>query len=686
MPPFRGISGRHGGFGYNNSPNGPFRGQSGRGEALPIFQLDFTGGLSALDDSLTINGTTVAPSALFDGVNATTSSWADSSANGYSLTTGGGGADPEVGFGTPMPNTVDEAAYLTANQKPYIGSTSSPFDIGTGDFVIELVYWASSAAQNIVYKRDATSGTQLIGGTPRILGYNATVKVFDVSGTANALTAGWNHLLVFADRSGSVYFYVNGAAAGSGSIAGGDGLSLVNATEVVRLGSSLTTAVQGGDFQFARVALWEQSSWLNGTTDLATVAAERFAKLTGTWANRGSVAPSTATRSSSAYLSKYTGSATELYLVGDKWIRVSPYSDGSETRQAVLVEDSAQNLALYSDDLLKAGSGGAWSYINTGTSATSSSIVSPDPAKFALEAIRDSGTGSGYFTQSQTFAAATQYAFSAYVKSGNLDWVELKANDGGGPYRAWFNLSTGSVGTESGNDSAYIKEIGGGWFRCSLIFTSQATPTGEVIQVFPADSDNTDNSTGDGSTVNLYLFGAQLETGAYPTSYVPTTSAAVTRGGDDCEYTLPIEVDPPLSIYWSTAHPTADFDLRANTQFFTLSDGGGAADRLYPFAGGGVGDKIIIGQSSTESGGSNVTLTTTPALSANTWTDLALTRQVDELLAFVDGVNDLTNTASYTPPNDLDRLQIGARYDAAGTTIYQHPIGPIKIYNKKVTP
>ena len=102
-----------------------------------------------------------------------------------------------------------------------------------------------------------------------------------------------------------------------------------------------------------------------------------------------------------------------------------------------------------------------------------------------------------------------------------------------------FDLQTGVVSSTASlntpdTPSNAIQNAGNGWFRCSVTI---GNPSGLRVDLQVSLSNvSTANTggifyTGDG-TSGIDLYGAQLEAGAFATSYIPTTTTALTRNAD----------------------------------------------------------------------------------------------------------------------------------------------------------
>jgi len=99
----------------------------------------------------------------------------------------------------------------------------------------------------------------------------------------------------------------------------------------------------------------------------------------------------------------------------------------------------------------------------------------------------------------------SDYFFIA-LKQGNKRWSALQ-HTGLANSVAWFDLELGVTGQKQANvESHSIQEIGGGWFLCMVCFSS--VPSGGNFSVYAANSNGGIQTSGDGSTPSLYMFGA----------------------------------------------------------------------------------------------------------------------------------------------------------------------------------
>lgn len=168
-------------------------------------------------------------------------------------------------------------------------------------------------------------------------------------------------------------------------------------------------------------------------------------------------------------------------------------------------------------------------------SSVQASINSPQGVNNAVIVTGANGSNGswGIFQLISTIIpSGSQIAVSVFAKAGTHDKIYLsQANiSATGLLAAFFDLSNGTTPTIG----AKIEDYGNGWYRCYLPII---TLTADTISLYNIGHYITPSTTSTIWTTNyngksVYFYGIQVEAGAYATSYIPTTTASVTRNAD----------------------------------------------------------------------------------------------------------------------------------------------------------
>ena len=214
----------------------------------------------------------------------------------------------------------------------------------------------------------------------------------------------------------------------------------------------------------------------------------------------------------------FARTTTATYVDRYGVLQTAPIDEPRFEKEGLLIEGTSTNLLPYSDDF------SSWNLANI--TVASDSTLSPDGVTYADKMTDTSSTAEAYMHQVITVPDdSATYTLSVFVKAFDLSEIVLWTNiyPGGTSTSTVFNFAS-----ETATNNGKVQKLDNGWYRLSISVTNNSS--GNTSLQFRVQAENWGDSGVD--TGSHYVWGAQLEELPFVSSYIPTTSSAVTRGQD----------------------------------------------------------------------------------------------------------------------------------------------------------
>jgi hypothetical protein len=351
--------------------------------------------------------------------------------------------------------------------------------------------------------------------------------------------------------------------------------------------------------------------------------------------------------------------------------------------KGLLIEQGRENLFQYSEIFNEAASSNYWDSA-TANAVTSNQATSPDGADTA-DLLTTSTTAYDCFVRRTiNWLGSTQYSYSIFLNRGPSNHRYVGLYIGAGitgalqyPYFDFDNPTTVQIpsGAMIGTiNSTRVDAYQNDWYRVSVTFTTAATPVTTYGGVYISTSNGTLSSTPT-SGLDCYIWGIQAETGAFPTSYIPTTTASVARAADVCTIT--------------GGNFTSFYNQSEGTMFAeSLKTTGPASNSHICGTSNGSYAEFIDFRYFSDSFIQNTTnhlnftqFTTSRAYTLNAITRQAIAYALNDAAYCAQGGVVTVDVPPYTPPV-VDRFQIGT----AGTGVFMLNgcVRAIRYYRKRL--
>jgi hypothetical protein len=306
------------------------------------------------------------------------------------------------------------------------------------------------------------------------------------------------------------------------------------------------------------------------------------------------------------------------------------------------------------NSLLQSGAFETASWTLTNVTVTANNIAGPDNLSTADAVFETTATGTHGVSQSVSKSGASlTFSYSVFIKPNGRDWAQITISSGGNGVIKYFNVTTGALGSSviAGTGFALvdskIRLAANGFYRCELIVSTDAA-TSLTVTTRTATADGTASFAGD-VTKGVFLYGAQLEAGSYATSYIPTTTATVTRNGD------------------AVTALTGVSDLIGQTEGTLYFEGSSFADGTYKqisLSDGTINNRVTISFNNTNkihahifSGGATSATIENTGFTTGTTYKVAIVYRNNYAALFVDGVK-IGEDLVFTVPSSMSKISL----------------------------
>jgi hypothetical protein len=204
----------------------------------------------------------------------------------------------------------------------------------------------------------------------------------------------------------------------------------------------------------------------------------------------------------------------------------------------LLIEEQRANLVLRSEEFDNA------SWTKTRASVVSNAAIAPDGTLTGDKIIANTDDNFHNVYQLHTVTANTNHCVTLFAKAGEYSGVRLRFGKNSSPSTrigVIVNLLTGAITNSDAGAPTSVAvrsatSVGNGWYRIAISGIFDTTSTDGILLIEPVNNSGSAFFPGDGFS-GIFIWGAQLEAGAFPTSYIPTVASQVTRSADAASMT-----------------------------------------------------------------------------------------------------------------------------------------------------